>query len=129
MQRDKQMDHNLLLDWEQNPIDTLWSLAMLPKFTCAECRYEIDPAWENLDSDEIRLRAQTTYAAHGHEIPFEIAEAEYIQYSKGAIPKTPLANTISEVIKAMRREASYLEAEGPCPRCHSFERVPVTPRG
>ncbi|MBN1217833.1 MAG: hypothetical protein JXM69_02805 [Anaerolineae bacterium] len=121
------MEHNLLLDWETNPIDTLWNLAMLPKYTCAACNYEIDPDWEGLDSDEIRLRAQTTYAAMGHEVPFGIAEAEYIRYAKGAIAKTPLADRISRVIKAMRHEANYLEADTPCPRCHSFERTPVTP--
>ncbi|MBN1995522.1 MAG: hypothetical protein JW953_22735 [Anaerolineae bacterium] len=117
---------NSLLDWNINPIDTLWNLAMLPKFTCAVCRYEIDPEWENLDSDEIRLRAQTTYAALGNEVPFEIAEAEYIRYARGAIAKTPLANRISAVIKAMRHEANYLNAETPCPRCHSYERTRVT---
>jgi hypothetical protein len=122
------MNHHSLLDWERNPIDTLWNLAMLPKFTCAACHYEIDPEWENLDSNEIRLRAQTTYAAHGNEVPFETAEAEYVRYSKGDISKTSLANRISEVIKAMRREANYLEANKPCPRCQSFERTPVIPR-
>jgi hypothetical protein len=121
------MNRNLL-DWESNPIDTLWGLAMLPKFTCATCQYEIDPEWENLDGDEIRLRAQTTYAALGNEVPFEIAEAEYVRYSKGAISKTPLANRISKVIKAMRYEANYLDTNAPCPRCNSFERTPVIPQ-
>jgi hypothetical protein len=127
MQKGEEMNQEFMLDWERNPIDTLWGLAMLPKFTCAICQYEIDPEWANLDSDEIRLRAQTTYAAHGNEVPFEIAEAEYIRYAKGTTPKTPLANRISKVIKAMRREANYLEAEEPCPCCHSFERISVTP--
>jgi hypothetical protein len=129
MQKGEEMSQELLLDWERNPIDTLWSLAMLPKFTCATCQYEIDSEWENLDSNEIRLRAQTTYAAHGNEIPFETAEVEYIRYAKGVISKTPLANRISEVIKAMRREANYLELNEPCPRCRSFERTPATPPG
>jgi hypothetical protein len=121
------MSRDPLLDWDTNPIDTLWNLAMLPKYTCAVCDYEIDPDWENLDSDEIRLRAQTTYAALGNEVPFEIAEAEYIRYAKGTISKSPLANRISAVIRSMRREANYLEADTPCPRCHSYDRTPVTP--
>ena len=122
------MEQDLPLDWEGHPIDTLWNLAMLPKYTCAGCNYEIDPEWANLDGDEIRLRAQTTYAALGNNIPFEIAEAEYIRYAKGAIQKSHLANRISEVIKAMRREANYLEAEQPCPRCDSLDRMPVIPQ-
>jgi hypothetical protein len=117
-----------VLDWEANPIDTLWNLAMLPKFTCVACGYEIDPEWENLDSDEIRLRAQTTYAALGNEVPFEITEAEYIRYAKGAISKTPLADRISRVIKSMRHEANYLDADTPCPRCNSLERTRVIPQ-
>lgn len=121
------MRRDLLLDWDTNPIDTLWNLAMLPKYTCAVCHYEIDPDWENLDSDEIRLRAQTTYAALGNEVPFEIAETEYIRYAKGAISKSPLANRISAVIRSMRREANYLEVDAPCPRCHSYDRTTVTP--
>ena len=120
--------NDLLLDWEGNPIDTLWNLAMLPKYTCAVCNYELDPEWENLDGDEIRLRAQTTYAAFGNEVPFEIAEAEYIRYAKGVISKSPLADRVSKVIKAMRREANYLEVNEPCPRCDSFERTSVTPQ-
>ena len=117
-----------VLDWGTNPIDTLWNLAMLPKFTCAICSYEIDPEWENLDGDEIRLRAQTTYAAHGNEAPFEIAEAEYIRYAKGAISKTPLAGYISTVIKSMRHEANYLDETSPCPKCRSFERTRILPQ-
>ena len=117
-----------VLDWDVNPIDTLWNLAMLPKFTCVGCGYELDPDWENLSSDEVRLRAQTTYAALGNEVPFNIAEAEYIRYAKGAVDKTPLANRISEVIKSMRHEANYLDEDTPCPRCQSFERTRVLPQ-
>jgi hypothetical protein len=118
----------MVLDWGINPIDTLWNLAMLPQFTCARCHYEIDPEWENLDSDEIRLRAQTTYAAYGYEIAFEIAEAEYIRYARGVISKTPLANHISTVIKSMRHEANYLDERAPCPRCNSLERMRSLPQ-
>ncbi len=100
---------------------------MLPKFTCNHCGYEIDPDWEKLSVDEIRLRAQTTYAALGNEVPFDIAEAEYIRYTKGAIKKTPLANRISNVIKAMRREANYLDESAPCPHCRSTERTRISP--
>ena len=42
--------------------------------------------------------------------------------------KTPLADRISAVIRAMRHEANYLEANAPCPRCHSYERTPVIPQ-
>ena len=117
-----------ILDWEKNPIDTLWNLAMLPKFTCVSCGYEIDPEWKNLDSDEIRLRAQTTYAAQGNDVPFETAETEYIRYAKGATSKTPLANRISNVIKSMRREANYLDETTPCPNCRSLERTRISPQ-
>jgi hypothetical protein len=122
------IEPNKVLDWGMNPIDTLWNLAMLPKFTCAICGYEIDPEWQGLDSDEIRLRAQTTYAAHGYEVSFEIAEAEYISYSKGETAKTPLANHISQVIKSMRREANYLDEITPCPQCRSLERTRILPQ-
>lgn len=115
------------LDWSANPIDTLWNLAMLPKFTCTICGHEIDPEWENLDSDEIRLRAQTTYAAHGNEIPFELAEAEYIRYAKGAASKSAAASRITAVIISMRREANYLDERTPCPQCHSLERTRILP--
>lgn len=123
------IEQNQVLDWGMNPVDTLWNLAMLPKYTCATCGYEIDPEWENLDSDEIRLRAQTTYAAQGNDVPFEIAEIEYVRYAKDEIPKTPLANRISNVIKSMRREANYLDETTPCPNCHSFERTHTSPSG
>ena len=122
------IEQNQVLDWGMNPIDTLWNLAMLPKFTCAKCGYEIDPEWENLDGDEIRLRAQTTYAAQGNDMPFETAEIEYIRYAKGEISKTPLANRVSNVIKSMRREANYLDEITPCPSCHSLERTRILPQ-
>jgi hypothetical protein len=122
------IEPNQILDWEMNPIDTLWNLAMLPKFTCTSCSYEIDPEWKKLDSDEIRLRAQTTYAAQGNDVPFETAETEYIYYAKGNISKTPLANRISNVIKSMRREANYLDESTPCPNCRSLERTRISPQ-
>ena len=122
------IDQDQTLDWNSNPIDTLWNLAMLPRFTCAKCGYELDPEWANLDSDEMRLRAQTTYAAQGNDVPFEVAEAEYIRYAKGAIEKTPLADRISNVIKAMRHEANYLDERIPCPDCRSMERTRILPQ-
>ena len=117
-----------VLDWSTNPIDTLWNLAMLPKYTCTICGYEIDPEWENLDSDEIRLRAQTTYAAQGNDVPFETAEAEYVRYARGTISKSPLADRISNVIKSMRYEANYLDDTSPCPNCRSSERTRILPQ-
>lgn len=117
-----------ILDWGVNPIDTLWNLAMLPKFVCTSCGYEIDPEWENLSSDEIRLRAQTTYAAQGNDVSFDEAEAEYIRYANGTIAKNNLANRISEVIKSMRHEANYLDESSPCPRCRSSERSRILPQ-
>ena len=122
------IEANQILDWDKNPIDTLWNLAMLPKFTCVTCGYEIDPEWGNLDSDEIRLRAQTTYAAQGNDLSFEIAEKEYIHYAKGETSKTAVANRISNVIKSMRREANYLDETTPCPNCRSLERIRIKPQ-
>lgn len=122
------IEPNQVLDWGTNPIDTLWNLAMLPKYTCTICGYEIDPEWENLDSDEIRLRAQTTYAAHGNDVPFETAEAEYVRYARGAISKSALADRISNVIKSMRHEANYLDETSPCPNCRSLERTRILPQ-
>jgi len=81
-----------------------------------------------LDSDEIRLRAQTTYAAQGNEVAFETAEAEYVRYARGAISKTPLADRISDVIKSMRYEANYLDETSPCPNCRSLERTRILPQ-